>query len=312
MEEVIKQVLNQEKLRPYLEDKTLPDLRQCLKDLLHEITVNKELDRHWMTKERENQKKIRATKKAEIDRKRLEQGSAYDSDEDRDALEGDSEEESESDSYYDSECSQEEDESSLDASQSCAEQLTNEELSPKANSKSQLENMVSVTAEPASATLGLVSHGSKPRLKHNVSRSLRSHRTRSHASMTNAAFNFNPLRFVAMALIFKNQERKELEQDKLKKVQMEAIAKSQKEQVESAANKKGAAAVDIRHLPEIASETEEEEVPNNSRPLNVKVNSKGFNSNASSSSKMNNQKSPPRISKRLSNNKLNLEPLRPK
>ena len=112
-------MLNREKLRPYLEDKTLPDLRQCLKDLLHEITVNKELDRHWVTKERENHKKIRATKKAEIDRKRLEQGSAYDSDEDRDALEGDSEEEEdESDSYYDSECSQEEEESE-DGSASC-------------------------------------------------------------------------------------------------------------------------------------------------------------------------------------------------
>ena len=62
--------------------------------------ANHELDRHWLTKERENQKLIKATRKAEIDRKRLEMGSAYESDEEN-KLEEESEEES--DSYYDEE-----------------------------------------------------------------------------------------------------------------------------------------------------------------------------------------------------------------
>lgn len=72
MEELLKQVLSQQKMRPYLEETLFPDLRVSIKDLLVTIVENKELDKHWRTKERENQKLIRATRKAEQDRKRLE------------------------------------------------------------------------------------------------------------------------------------------------------------------------------------------------------------------------------------------------
>ena len=41
-------------MRPYLEVKLMPDLRLGIKELLKEIIENKEVDRHWLTKEREN------------------------------------------------------------------------------------------------------------------------------------------------------------------------------------------------------------------------------------------------------------------
>ena len=84
----------------------LPDLRLGIKELLQQIIANKELDRHWQSKERENQKLIKATRRADRDRKRLEQGSAYHS-EDEGKIASESESEEESDSYYDSECSDE-------------------------------------------------------------------------------------------------------------------------------------------------------------------------------------------------------------
>ena len=68
----MKKVLNQKTLRPYFEEKMLPDLRLGIKELLQQIIVNKELDRHWQSKERENQKLIKATRRADRDRKRLE------------------------------------------------------------------------------------------------------------------------------------------------------------------------------------------------------------------------------------------------
>ena len=105
-EEVLSKVLNQKNMRPYLEVKLMPDLRLGIKELLKEIIENKELDRHWHTKERVNQSMIKKTKIAELDRKRLEQGSNYESDEEEKQLQAEEEkkEESEtSDSYYDSE-----------------------------------------------------------------------------------------------------------------------------------------------------------------------------------------------------------------
>ena len=75
----------EEKLRPFMDQKTLPDLRLSLKELLEQIVVNRDLERHWQSKERENQKLINRARKDERDRKRLEQGSAYQSaDEDKD------------------------------------------------------------------------------------------------------------------------------------------------------------------------------------------------------------------------------------
>jgi hypothetical protein len=41
-------------MRPYLEDKLFPDLRLGIKELLLKIIENKDLDRHWLTKEKEN------------------------------------------------------------------------------------------------------------------------------------------------------------------------------------------------------------------------------------------------------------------
>ena len=84
----------------------LPDLRLSIKELLEQIQANRELDRHWHSKERENQRLIKATRRADRDRKRLEQGSYYHSE--LDIASGqieDSETESDqsSDSYYDSE-----------------------------------------------------------------------------------------------------------------------------------------------------------------------------------------------------------------
>lgn len=83
----------------------LPDLRLGIKELLQQIIANKELDRHWQSKERENQKLMKATRRADRDRKRLEMGSEYCSDEEEDKFDCESDSEDDSDSYYDSECS---------------------------------------------------------------------------------------------------------------------------------------------------------------------------------------------------------------
>ena len=94
-----------------MEGQLMPDLRLGIRELLKEIIENKELERHWHTKERENQTMIKATRKAELDRKRLEQGSNYSSDEEEKELQQEEEEkkgEEETDSYYDSEESESE------------------------------------------------------------------------------------------------------------------------------------------------------------------------------------------------------------
>ncbi len=101
MDEAIEKVLSNRNMRPYLEEKTLPDVRLAIKELLQQIVNNKDLERHWQTKERENLRLIRNTRRAERDRKRLEQGSAYQSDEEDKALDH-TDSSSESDSYYDS------------------------------------------------------------------------------------------------------------------------------------------------------------------------------------------------------------------
>jgi len=47
-------MLTQQNMRPYLEAKLFPDLRQGIQELLKTVMDNKELDRHWHTMEREN------------------------------------------------------------------------------------------------------------------------------------------------------------------------------------------------------------------------------------------------------------------
>ena len=92
-------------------------MRLGIKELLLTIIESKELDRHWLTKEKENAKLFRATRKADHDRKRLEQGSAYASDEDEKNDVTDSEEEYSSDydsEEYDEEVSVIQDDSTLD------------------------------------------------------------------------------------------------------------------------------------------------------------------------------------------------------
>ena len=104
LEKAINNALTQHNIRPVLEEKMLPDLRLSVKELLKEIIVNKELDRHWMTKERENARLHRATRRAEIDRKRLEMGSEYETDEEEKKIIAElKDSEEESDSYYDDE-----------------------------------------------------------------------------------------------------------------------------------------------------------------------------------------------------------------
>ena len=104
MEQAIDKVLTQHNIRPVLEKSMLPDLRLSVKELLKEIIVNKELDRHWLTKERENARLHRATRRAEIDRKRLEMGSEYETDEEEKRIIAELQDsEEESDSYYDDE-----------------------------------------------------------------------------------------------------------------------------------------------------------------------------------------------------------------
>ena len=94
-------------MRPYLEEKTFPDLRLSIRDLLKTIAQNQELDRYWGKMERQNNKVIRAARRAEADRKRLEQGSQYNTDEEEKLSETeDSQEEDSSD--YDSEYDDEE------------------------------------------------------------------------------------------------------------------------------------------------------------------------------------------------------------
>ena len=47
MEEMVALMRQQEKLNPSLEERTLPDLRASIRELLQQIVLNKELDRHW-------------------------------------------------------------------------------------------------------------------------------------------------------------------------------------------------------------------------------------------------------------------------
>ena len=103
-EEIGKLLLKQSEMRPYLEKQMMPDLRAAIKELLNQIRDNRELDYHWTTKEKENAKLLKQTRRAERDRRRLEQGSNYQSDEEE-KFEDESESEKDEfdDSYYDEE-----------------------------------------------------------------------------------------------------------------------------------------------------------------------------------------------------------------
>lgn len=47
MDAAIEKVLSNRNMRPYLEEKTLPDVRLAIKELLQQIVNNKDLERHW-------------------------------------------------------------------------------------------------------------------------------------------------------------------------------------------------------------------------------------------------------------------------
>jgi hypothetical protein len=66
--------------RPYLEANVLPDLRECIKDLLRYVQQSGELDRYWVAVEKLNRIAKRRARDVEVDRKRIDQGSAYNSD----------------------------------------------------------------------------------------------------------------------------------------------------------------------------------------------------------------------------------------
>ena len=103
-EAAVSKVLTKNVMRPYLEKHLLPDLRQGIKELLHEIINNGALDKHWAKQEKENQQVVKQARRAERDRKRLAMGSAYNSD--NESYISDSHEDqkpSESSSEYDSE-----------------------------------------------------------------------------------------------------------------------------------------------------------------------------------------------------------------
>ena len=66
--------------RPYLEQNVLPDLRECIKDLLRYVQQSGELDRYWVAVEKQNRIAKKRARDVEVDRKRIDQGSAYNSD----------------------------------------------------------------------------------------------------------------------------------------------------------------------------------------------------------------------------------------
>ena len=57
--------------RPYLEENVLPDLRECIKDLLRYVQQSGELDRYWVAVEKLNRLAKRRAREVEVDRKRI-------------------------------------------------------------------------------------------------------------------------------------------------------------------------------------------------------------------------------------------------
>ena len=218
MEDVMRSVLNQKNMRPYLEEKMLPDLRLSIKELLSQIMANKELDRHWQSKERENLRMMKATRRADRDRKRLEMGSNYCSDEENkfDCEESDSEEES--DSYYDSECSEEEDcvmerDSELEDIIGTVE--TNEGIQAQRQPASALGSINALDNELLSKSAldgpngirvsrDVNSNTKQMNMNMGDTKRTRSYRSNKSRASLSHQFNFNPLRFLAMGLIEKN------------------------------------------------------------------------------------------------------------
>ncbi len=228
MDEAIEKVLSNRNMRPYLEEKTLPDVRNAIKELLQQIVNNKDLERHWQTKERENLRLIRNTRRAERDRKRLEQGSAYQSDEEDKALDL-TDSSSESDSYYDSQDEGEDgsSEERLLTQSDLGVTGTNANNGFGVDVSSPLSEIQSRSAlEVASPTIRKKSNNglTMGEISINLAGSagfktnkLSNSKSRSHKSKHSLQqFHFNPLRFLGMFLIEKNQERREHEKKKIK------------------------------------------------------------------------------------------------
>ena len=184
--------------------------------------LNKELDRHWQTKERENHKIIKATRRAARDRKRLEMGSAYHSSEDEKLEE--SEEESESSSYDSEEGEEEESEMEMN-SQSDYNGMDNTNnpimelvspLSDDVRARSAVGRRQSLNAsatavgggEPSTAVQVVNMLQQKDWNIKNSGKSPSKRSSRSKHSLMNH-FHFNPIRFLAMQLISKNRDRKD-------------------------------------------------------------------------------------------------------
>ena len=168
---------------------------------------------------------IKATRKAELDRKRLEMGSAFQSDEeDRHLDEEDSEEET--DSYYDSQEEGEEEPSDermatvSDAPHSPGLRATSDlgdVMSPDLidmQSRSALGMSPGLKEVIQNASMGM-GHTASGKLRGSMSKSRRSKR-----SLTQEHFYFNPLRFLATFLLEKNQERKD-EQNRVLQEEMQ-------------------------------------------------------------------------------------------
>ena len=284
MEEVMQKVLNQKNMRPFLEEKMLPDLRLGIKELLQQIIQNKELDRHWQSKERENQKLIKATRRADRDRKRLEQGSNYHS-EDEGKIDSESESEDESDSYYDSECTDEieERDSELDvvvtpsgdnsqAQLQVTSALGEIRQSEELQSKSALGGAITIMKEPNSATKQQMMGGTMNSTKR--ARSIKSFHSRSRHSISHQS-HFNPLRFLAMGLIEKNQERKEIERKRQQEL-LQVQTKSEQERLAlDKLNSTNTPSKNNEGLAEIQSEDEDEDATGNAKLVNVEIKKPG-------------------------------------
>ena len=74
----------------YLQENLFGDLRESLKDLLKYVQSSGELEKFWIAVEKENERARRNARRVDLERKRLEQGSNYASDEEE-PLAGDTE-----------------------------------------------------------------------------------------------------------------------------------------------------------------------------------------------------------------------------
>ena len=112
---VMRNLITQYNMKAYCEEELFEDLRLSMKELLTQIAVTGELDRHWGAMQKANDLIKKNARKEAHARKRLEQGDAYDSSNESIISETENETDSED---YDSEQIDEEDISNIELERS--------------------------------------------------------------------------------------------------------------------------------------------------------------------------------------------------